>query len=157
MAIYKYRAPRSHPRRTKWVVTFGSPVTIQTSKLKADRLQVSDTPQELFLKIQEEYEDAFLLESAKGATRLAEYSFIGFEPAMVVRVKNGTLELFDRVRGSRERIKTSDPLKNIRALMGPKTERGPYRFIGGAVGYISYDSVRYWEKLPSTARDDLQV
>src|SRR5271156_6378760 len=94
-------------RRTRWVVTFGSESTIQTSRLKATKLQVSDTPQHLFLKVQEEYEDAFLLESAKGATRLAEYSFIGFEPAMVVRVKNGTLELFDRVRGSRERIKTS--------------------------------------------------
>jgi anthranilate synthase component 1 len=139
------------------VVTFGSPVTIQTSKLKADRLQVSDTPQQLFLKVQEEYEDAFLLESAKGATRLAEYSFIGFEPAMVVRVKNGELELFNRAEGSHERIKTSDPLQNIRALMGPTTERGPYRFIGGAVGYISYDSVRYWEKLPSLAKDDLRV
>jgi len=139
------------------VVTFGSPVTIQTSKLKADRLQVSDTPQQLFLKVQEEYEDAFLLESAKGATRLAEYSFIGFEPAMVVRVKNGELELFNRVEGSHERVKTSDPLQNIRALMGPTTERGPYRFIGGAVGYISYDSVRYWERLPNLAKDDLHV
>jgi len=137
------------------VVTFGSESTIQTSRLKATKLQVSDTPQHLFLKVQEEYEDAFLLESAKGATRLAEYSFIGFQPALLVRVKNGTLELFDRVKGGRQRLKTSDPLENIRALMGPKTERGPYRFIGGAVGYISYDAVRYWEKLPSLAKDDL--
>ncbi|MDA4136597.1 MAG: anthranilate synthase component I [Thaumarchaeota archaeon] len=136
---------------------FGSTVTISRSKLRTEKLEVSDTPQKLFLKVQEEYGDAFLLESAKGATRLAEYSFIGFEPAMVVRVKNGTLELFDRVGGSRERIKTSDPLQNIRALMGSKTERGPYRFIGGAVGYISYDSVRYWERLPTLAKDDLLV
>jgi len=139
------------------VVTFGSPFTIQTSKLKSDRLQVKDTPQALFLKVQEEYEDAFLLESAKGATRLAEYSFIGFEPAMLVRVKNGELEVFDRAAGSHERIKTSDPLQNIRALMGRKSDRGPYRFIGGAVGYISYDSIRYWERLPALAKDDLFV
>jgi len=139
------------------VVTFGSPFTIQTSKLKSDRLQVRDSPQALFLKVQEEYEDAFLLESAKGATRLAEYSFIGFEPAMLVRVKNGELEVFARAAGSHERIKTSDPLQNIRALMGRKSDRGPYRFIGGAVGYISYDSIRYWERLPALAKDDLFV
>jgi anthranilate synthase component 1 len=29
------------------------------------------------------------------------------------------------------------------------------RFAGGAVGYISYDAVRYWEKLPQKAVDDL--
>jgi len=30
-----------------------------------------------------------------------------------------------------------------------------FRFAGGAVGYISYDAVRYWEKLPQKANDDL--
>ncbi len=139
------------------MTTFGSSATVQTSRLKARKLQVSDTPQKLFLKVQEEYEEAFLLESAKGATRLAEYSFIGFEPSMVVRVKNGDMELDDRSRGSHEYIKTADPLENIRSLMGRTTERGPYRFIGGAVGYISYDSVRYWERLPRLARDDLRA
>jgi anthranilate synthase component I len=139
------------------VVTFGTPVAVQTSKLKSDRLHISDSPQQLFLKVLEEYEDAFLLESAKGATRLAEFSFIGFEPAMLVRVKNGEFDVFDRIRSSHERVKTSDPLQNVRDLMGPLTERGPYRFIGGAVGYISYDSVRYWEKLPNLAKDDLRV
>jgi anthranilate synthase component 1 len=29
------------------------------------------------------------------------------------------------------------------------------RFVGGAVGYIAYDAVRYWEKLPQKASDDL--
>ena len=29
------------------------------------------------------------------------------------------------------------------------------RFVGGAVGYISYDAVRYWEKLPQMVSDDL--
>jgi anthranilate synthase component 1 len=31
------------------------------------------------------------------------------------------------------------------------------RFVGGAVGYLSYDVVRYFERLPSTATDDLRV
>jgi anthranilate synthase component I len=139
------------------VTIFGAPVTVQRSKLKSTKLQVSDSPQQLFLKVQEEYEEAFLLESAKGATRLAEYSFIGFEPAVFLRVKNGVLEVIDRIGGGRETVKTSDPLENLRAIVGPTKERGPYRFIGGAVGYISYDSVRYWERLPTLAKDDLSV
>lgn len=138
------------------MTTFGSRTSPLKKKteLKTQRLNIPDSPQGLFLKVQQEFENAFLLESAKGATRLAEYSFIGFEPALLVRVKDGELEVDDRVDGSRQRLKTSDPLKNLRELLGPKTQRGPYRFIGGAVGYISYDSVRYWEKLPNLSKDD---
>jgi len=139
------------------VAIFGAPLAVQTSRLKTTRLKVSDTPQRLFLKVQQEYQEAFLLESAKGATRLAEYSFIGFEPAALFRVKNGDLEVTDRVTGRRERVRTADPLENLRALVGNTRERGPYRFIGGAVGYISYDSVRYWERLPRIAKDDPSV
>jgi anthranilate synthase component I len=142
---------------SRWVTTFGSAEAIQTSKLTATRLQLSDTPQQLFLKVHERFEEAFLLESAKGATRLAEYSFIGFEPSVHIRVKDGYVEVEDTKDGGRTRTKTSDPLKSIRSILGPVSERGPYRFIGGAVGYISYDSVRYWEKLPNTARDDLNL
>jgi anthranilate synthase component 1 len=40
--------------------------------------------------------------------------------------------------------------ETLRNLPGFKEQR----FIGGAVGYISYDSVRYWEKLPQNALDD---
>lgn len=137
------------------MTTFGSPATVQTSRLKAHRLQTSDSPQTLFLKVQQEYDEAFLLESAKSATRLAEYSFIGFEPSMTIRVKNGQVDVLDHVKGRREHMAASDPLETIRALMGPDTGRGPYRFMGGAVGYISYDSVRYWERLPGLANDDL--
>ena len=137
---------------------FGTAATIPPPRLRTEKLETRDSPQQLFAKIQEQYEEAFLLESAKGATRLAEYSFIGFEPSAIFRVKNGELEIDDRVNGGRECRNTSDPLEDLRAKLGAVTRReGPYRFIGGAVGYISYDSVRYWERLPSTAKDDLSV
>jgi anthranilate synthase component I len=134
-----------------------SSATTKKKKLKSKRLQISQTPQNLFLKVQDECQEAFLLESAKGASRLAEYSFIGFEPDATIRVKNHDLEVIDHVTGTRERMKVADPLEHLRALVGLKTERGPYRFIGGAVGYISYDSVRYWERLPNRAQDDLDL
>ncbi|MDA4121617.1 MAG: anthranilate synthase component I [Thaumarchaeota archaeon] len=140
------------------MTTFGTTATTPLSTLKTEKLETRDSPQQLFSKVQEEYQEAFLLESAKGATRLAEYSFIGFEPSAVLRVKNGQLEVEDRLTGGRERRKTSDPLEAIRASLGPLTKReGPHRFIGGAVGYISYDSVRYWERIPAIAKDDLSV
>ena len=40
-------------------------------------------------------------------------------------------------------------------VKGKAVSNGEFRFVGGAVGYISYDAVRHWEKLPQKARDDL--
>jgi anthranilate synthase component 1 len=39
--------------------------------------------------------------------------------------------------------------------MNRATASKDFRFAGGAVGYISFEAVRYWEKLPQRARDDL--
>ena len=58
-------------------------------------------------------------------------------------------------------MKTEDPLRETCGSSSPLPplptcwRRSPFRFIGGAVGYISYDSVRYWERLPAKAKDDL--
>jgi anthranilate synthase component 1 len=55
-----------------------------------------------------------------------------------------------------EREKTSDPLYILEKLVKSRAlfNKEP-RFVGGAVGYISYDAVRYWEKLPQKATDNL--
>ncbi len=122
--------------------------------LSARRLEVDQTPKELFVKFLSEYPDCFLLESAKGKSRLAEYSFLGFDPALLISAKDGTMEIEDTRNGSRERLKTSDPFGELKRLVPPNSVSGLFRFIGGAVGYVSYDAVRYWERLPKVAADD---
>jgi anthranilate synthase component 1 len=143
------------------VTAFGSELKLAPLSLKAERLQTTDSPRTLFVKVQEEFENAFLLESAIGAKRLAEYSFIGFEPQTIVSVKDGALSARS-VDGTKESLKTEDPLKELRKLVAAPDSsellrRSPFRFLGGAVGYISYDSIRYWERLPTKARDDLSL
>ena len=129
--------------------------------LKTERLQTRHSPRSLFVNVQERYDNAFLLESAIGEKRLAEYSFIGFEPQTVVQIKDGTFSLTS-LDGAKDTSKTDDPLNELRRMISPPASAGlaartPFRFIGGAVGYISYDSIRYWERLPSRARDDLSL
>jgi len=143
------------------VTAFGTEQKLAQLSLKAERLETKDSPRSLFVKVHEEFENAFLLESAIGAKRLAEYSFIGFEPETIVRVKDGTLETAS-LDGAKDSLKTEDPLKDLRKLIATPASsalpaRSPFRFIGGAVGYISYDSVRYWERLATKARDDLSL
>ena len=52
--------------------------------------------------------------------------------------------------------KTSDPLNLIEELLKQEAvSNTEFRFAGGAVGYISYDAVRYWEKLPDAKQDQV--
>ena len=122
--------------------------------LSAKRLEVKEPPRDLFAKFLERYENAFLLESSKEGSKLAEYSFIGFDPSMLLEAKAGSLEVLDVDSGSKERVKVADPLAEIRRIVPPNSVSGLFRFIGGAVGYISYDAVRYWERIQDTAADD---
>jgi anthranilate/para-aminobenzoate synthase component I len=114
-------------------------------------------PQEIYQCIQSSY--SFLLESIKGPEKIARYSFIGGEPFLVFKVKNGNIEI------SGQRSAVSDqyskaPLKKLKELLTAyKIESPPNLppFIGGAVGIISYDFVHYFENLPRNAADDLNV
>ena len=52
-------------------------------------------------------------------------------------------------------METSDPLQTLEHLMKNQTiSNSEFRFVGGAVGYISYDAVRYWEHLPENSKSD---
>jgi len=115
-----------------------------------------ETPLSAFTKVGSQSE-AFLFESVEGGEKWARYSFIGFDPEMIIRSKGPTAEV---MRGSRlDRLPVNgDPLAVVRSIMAeerPVTYPDLPRFIGGAVGYISYDCVRYFEELPSIAPDEL--
>jgi anthranilate synthase component 1 len=92
----------------------------------------------------------------EGPKKLAQYSFIGFNPQLIVRVKNGFFEVIDKNEGTLIEKDAQNPFNEIRMLLkGNVVLSNAYRLIGGAVGYISYDAVRYLEKLPDIAKDDL--
>ena len=90
---------------------------------------------------------SFLLESVEGGERLARYSFIGTEPAGIIQTGPGYPS------------GPVDPLTLIEESLGKRRvieAPGLPRFHGGAVGYLSYDAVRYFEpRVPSPAEDPL--
>jgi len=102
--------------------------------------------------LHDNYEYAYLLESMEGPRKLAQYSFIGFMPRLTVIAKNGQIILQDLQNDEKVSIKTRDPLEYIDLILKGNPNKS-IRFLGGAVGYISYDAVRYWEKLPTIAND----
>ncbi|WWC64180.1 uncharacterized protein I303_106788 [Kwoniella dejecticola CBS 10117] len=93
------------------------------------------TPVAAYLKIAKDSKHSFLLESVIGGENLARYSFVGADPIKTIRTGQG----FD-VEG--------DPLKAL------EKELEPYRYVkipqigtftGGAVGFITYDSIVHFE------------
>jgi anthranilate synthase component 1 len=114
-----------------------------------------ETPVSAFLKI-DRGGDAFLLESVEGGEKWARYSFLGSAPERVLWYAEGVLH--DGPPGGPFTTRaTPDPLGAIRAVLQhyrPVPVRGLPRFAGGFVGYLSYDIVRSFERLPTVARDD---
>jgi anthranilate synthase component I len=109
-----------------------------------------ETPVSAYLKVARgRY--SFLLESVEGGERLARYSFIGTEPYRILRTGEGV-----GGDGTRE-----DPLlavENEISRFRPVTVPGLPRFTGGAVGYLSYELVRYFEsRVPEAANDVLHM
>jgi anthranilate synthase component 1 len=143
----------------QWGIVFGSsqPQTLlSTHKLNYKKIPFTQSPLEIFSKLQKRHETAYLLESIEGPKKLAQYSFIGFAPQLTVEIKNGDTTVRNEKTGETDSEKTCDPLHIIKKLVKNKAvPDSEFRFVGGAVGYISYDAVRYWEKLPQRTRDDL--
>ena len=129
---------------------------VETGQVNLIKLPFSNTPFEVFTKICKRCHHAYLLESIEGPEKLAQYSFIGFDPRIVIRVKNGEVVTEETETGIATRERTDDPLDVIKkALEGRRVANDRYRLLGGAVGYISYDTIRNWEKLPVETVDDL--
>jgi anthranilate synthase component 1 len=146
---------------TTWGIAFGSATTIhkQTKpkhKLKYKKLSFASSPLEIFSKLYKQTENTYLLESIEGPKKLAQYSFIGFNPTATIQIKNGLAVTRNERTGEQNREKALNPLKIVERFVECHVAQGTkFRFAGGAVGYISYDAVRYWEKLPQIARDTL--
>src|SRR3989338_5422737 len=99
-----------------------------------------------------------LLESVEGQEKIARFSFIGIEPSMIFKSKAGSVEL--NIRGKVKKYFVDEPLAEIERIMkGFKAAevKGLPRFSGGLVGYMGYDMVRFFEKLPDKNPDDLNI
>ena len=98
---------------------------------------------------------SFFLDSGMDHERLGRYSFVGAEPFLVVSSRGREIEL--RRADGRETVEGS-PFEQLRSLLAEyraPREPHPVPFIGGAVGYLSYDLCHFIEKLPATTTDDM--
>ena len=117
-----------------------------TSTPRIISLDYSGTQFEIYNKISRNYPYSFLFESLTGPEELAETSIMGFDPEFIVKGYYDKVTIQNR-DGSIKTISTSDPLNTIKDLVQETTDQS-YRYLGGAVGIINYDSIRLWENIP---------
>ncbi|HTY21179.1 MAG TPA: anthranilate synthase component I [Geobacteraceae bacterium] len=107
-----------------------------------------DTPVSAFRKI-DDGRYSFLLESIEGGEKWARYTFLGSTPSEVIRSRGNTVEILSS-DGSCNSKGVDDPLGFVKEYLNryrPVEMAGLPRFFGGAVGYLGYDMVRYFESL----------
>ncbi len=107
-----------------------------------------ETPISVFMKLRGET-PSFLLESVEGGERIARYSFIGIKPRAQYIIRGNEIEV---IESDSSRVITldenSDPTYFLQEEMNRfnfKSQTGVPRFIGGLVGYLGYESVRFFE------------
>jgi anthranilate synthase component 1 len=110
------------------------------------------TPVSAFLRLANDARYAFLLESVEGGERVARYSFLGVEPEMIVRGR-GRDTFIERSNGETEHlpgVRATDFLRDYfrRHKLAERDRLSP--FSGGAVGYLAYDAVRWFEPVLDT-------
>ena len=119
-----------------------------------------ETPVSTYLKLQDEG-PCFLLESVSGGEHVARYSFIGVRPRGIITTFGN--EVYISTEGHGRTIpltEGTDPLTILKQEMSrykPVRLADLPRFIGGAVGFMSYDAVRRFERLPDDNPDPLRM
>src|SRR6185436_11137586 len=109
------------------------------------------TPVSAFLKVAEHSDYAFLLESVEGGEHVGRYSFLGKDPFLILRGREGRT-VIERA-GVTTDVETPfvDTLRDLMNSFQSPFVPGLPRFTGGAVGYFGYDTAAWFE--PTTKRE----
>ena len=115
-----------------------------------------ETPVSAFKKLEKDSE-GYLLESVEGGEKFARYSFIGLDPFLIFKSRRKNIEIKEKGKIRKIKGEPLDVLKSLMKRFNMVEVPGLPRFSGGAVGYLSYDLVRFFEKLPELNSDDLKL
>jgi para-aminobenzoate synthetase component 1 len=99
----------------------------------------------------------FFLDSGMDGDRLGRYSFLGYDPFLIFRNQGERNEI---IRGNSIELVKGNPFDVLKTLFSKYrliTPPDMPPFLGGAVGYFSYDLKHFVEKLPSQSKEDITI
>jgi anthranilate synthase component 1 len=108
---------------------------MNSSTVTVQRLDITLPPFELYRRLRPSFRDSFILESAVGSSRTIAYSFLGFGPMDKLVCRDGAVQGGMGLDHLRE-----DPGAFLRKIAeGFDIAYSRFPFIGGLVGYFSYE------------------
>ncbi len=134
--------------------------------VSAELMADTETPVAAFQKLLDEDPDgdgcAFLLESAENSEQIGRYSFLGSKPAAIFESHGRTVTITEQDGTRREFEAKEDPFRELETFLSryrplPQAAEGALApFVGGAVGFLGYDAVRFFEgTVPPAPKDEL--
>ena len=118
--------------------------TFGNAQAKVIPLDLSENQFQIYNKISRNYSHSFLFESLSGPEVLAETSVMGFDPKIIFKGYSDKVEIIEN--NETTIIETNDPFVELKKLLG-KSDDQKYRYLGGAVGVVNYDSIRLVENI----------
>ena len=128
--------------------------TFGNAQAKVIPLDLSENQFQIYNKISRNYSHSFLFESLSGPEVLAETSVMGFDPKIIFRGYYDKVEIIENNHTTT--IKTSDPFTELKKLLG-KSDDQKYRYLGGAVGVVNYDSIKLVENISNEINTDVPI
>ncbi|MBR0471979.1 MAG: chorismate-binding protein [Methanosphaera sp.] len=104
-----------------------------------------NNPFKLFKNLYYNYKDTFLLESMESDNGLARYSIIGFNPVAKITAHNNKVTITTDTNSIE--YESENPLLDLKELINNEYKEEGFR--GGLLGYVSYESIKYFEQIPT--------
>ena len=118
--------------------------TFGNAQAKIIPLDLSENQFQIYNKISRNYSHSFLFESLSGPEVLAETSVMGFDPKIIFKGYSDKVEIIEN--NETTTIETNEPFAELKKLLGKSNDQ-KYRYLGGAVGVVNYDSIRLVENI----------
>jgi anthranilate synthase component 1 len=115
-----------------------------------------DTPVSIFQRLAGKY-PSYLLESVEGGEHVGRYSFLGVNPSVIFKSKGRNISI-KKDGKTKAWITDTNPLSELKKVMSeykPVNIDGLPRFSGGAVGYVGYNVISFFENIPIKENDEL--
>ena len=128
--------------------------TFGNAQAKVIPLELSENQFQIYNKISRNYSHSFLFESLSGPEVLAETSVMGFDPKIIFKGYCDKVEIIENNQTTV--LKTNEPFTELKKLLG-KSDDQKYRYLGGAVGVVNYDSIKLIENISNKPNIDQPI
>jgi len=118
-------------------------------------IELMSTPVAVYERLYQGKKNSFIYESLEESGRRGRYSFIGGNPFLIITARKNDIEV---VHHNKKIKMKGNPFTLLKDYLSKfKFFANVKPFPGGALGYVSYDGIRYFEEIPDENKDEIDA